>query len=108
MAYDVEVIQWGDLGRERGGSTHLMGKGAPLVFSNVVAAGKVALNSGTRFVEVRNRAGSQAIYAKLQAVTGATNAAAGNAPQLNVSDRRWYAVPHGGGALAGGAEIDIR
>lgn len=107
MAYDVEIIEFSKLGGVPGGFPVQVGEqNAAYKFTAVAAAGRTTLQTGTRFVLVRNRSGSQAINVLVEGLTGAVNASAANSPTQAVSVDRWFALPKV--PLAGGNVIDIR
>jgi hypothetical protein len=105
VAINLELMQSAGLGRIPGDKAQVLQH--PLVaFTNIVAAGAVALDSSSEIFSVRNRVGGDSVYVRVQLATDSTTASASNATLLTGGDQLDFALP--AGALGSAYEIDVR
>ena len=105
MAINVEVAQFTKLGTVPGGFHGDYPEYPYLSFTNVSAAGEVAVGSTTRFILIRNRAGGDSVYVKVRAA-GTDAAAADDGHLVAAGGELRAAIPKT--QATGGYEVDIR
>jgi hypothetical protein len=92
MAINVEVVELVGSGREPGGRNSSIELPANAI-TNVAAAGTQVLAAGTKRVKVRNRAGGDSVYCRVQATDGRANAAVGNSLLLAANQELDFTLP---------------
>lgn len=105
MAINVEIIESTGSGQEPGQRNVDIVLPANDI-TNVSAAGATNLATGTRRVKVRNRAGGDSVYCRVQLTVGRANAAVGNSSLLAAGEELNFTLPKGVDPTL--YEVDIR
>lgn len=108
MAINLEIIESIGSGREPG-QRNVDIELPAVAITNITAAGVTALQTTTRRVILRNRAGGDSIYARVQLATSSTQAAAGNSFLIAAGESVSFTLPKFTGGLDGADyEVDVR
>lgn len=105
MAINLEIIESVGSGREPGQRNVDIELPANAI-TNVSAAGATALSDGTRRVLLRNRAGGDSVYARVQLASESTQAAAGNSFLIAAGESLGFTLPKS--ANGSDYEVDVR